>query len=194
MTSFFRAPTHLFSGFRPSGRDPLLPEHIGAHRVFLAYISSWIGCPGDDHARLDPQRTRKGRERPLRSPPFVSRLSFGGGASANPESSTPPASGEAGFVSRRPNEISRDEIMARGTNAHHAMGLIQRLRPAWLRSRGSNSFTAPDAMHPVVYVDEMRREGVLRALLQFPTSEIQRLAFIGPSDVTIRWGPATRQV
>ena len=112
----------------------------------------------------------------------------GGAAAANPESSTAPASGEAEFVSRRPNEISREEIMARGTNAHHAMGLIQRLRPAWLRSRGSNSFTAPAAMYPVVYLDEMRREGGLRALLQIPTSEIRRLEFIGPSDATIRWG------
>lgn len=112
----------------------------------------------------------------------------GGGAAANPESATEPASGESEFVSRRPNEVSREEIVARGTNAHHAMGLIQRLRPAWLRSRGSNSFTAPDAMYPVVYVDEMRREGGLRALLQVPTQEIQRMEFFGPSDATIRWG------
>lgn len=110
-----------------------------------------------------------------------------GGAPANPESSTAPT-GESEFVSRRPNEISREEIVAQGTNAHHAMGLIQRLRPAWLRSRGSNSFTAPAAMYPVVYVDEMRREGGLRALLQIPTSEIRRLEFMGPSDATIRWG------
>ena len=112
----------------------------------------------------------------------------GGGAAANPEASTEPPSGESEFLSRPPNEISRGEIVARGTNAHHAMGLIQRLRPAWLRSRGSNSFTAPDAMYPVVYVDEMRRGGGLRALLQIPTSEIRRMEFIGPSDATIRWG------
>ena len=115
-------------------------------------------------------------------------LGCAGGAASNLESSTEPGTGESEFVSRPPNEISRAEIVARGTNAHHAMGLIRRLRPAWLRSRGSNSFTVPGAMYPVVYVDEMRREGGPRALYQIPTSEIQRLEFIGPSDATTRWG------
>jgi len=97
------------------------------------------------------------------------------------------ASDESAAISRFPNRISRDEIMTRSSE-HNAMGLIRRLRPAWLRSRGSNSFNSPGAMYPTVYVDNMRREGGLSALFQVPTSEIRMMEFIGPADATTRWG------
>ena len=113
----------------------------------------------------------------------------GGGAGSPPAvSPDSPADAEQEVRSYPPNEISRDEIMERGTNSHTAMQLIRRLRPAWLRSRGSNSFTAPGAMYPVVYVDNIRRPGGLSALFSIPSTEIRVMEFIGPADATTRWG------
>ena len=113
----------------------------------------------------------------------------GGGAGSPPAvSPDSPADAEQEVRSYPPNEVSRAEIMERGANAHTAMQLIRRLRPAWLRSRGSNSFTAPGAMYPVVYVDNIRRPGGLSALFSIPSTEIRVMEFIGPADATTRWG------
>ena len=113
----------------------------------------------------------------------------GGGAGSAPAASPDASAGaEEGVRSYPPNEISRSEIVERGTNAQDAMQLIRRLRPAWVRSRGSNSFTAPGAMYPVVYVDNIRRPGGLSALYSIPSSMIQGMEFIGPADATTRWG------
>ena len=109
----------------------------------------------------------------------------GGGAGSSPDA---PAAEEAQARSYPPNEISRAEIDERGANAHTAMQFLRRVRPAWLRSRGSNSLTAAGAMYPVVYIDNIRRPGGLSALFQVPLSEIRRMEFIGPGDATTRWG------
>ncbi len=112
----------------------------------------------------------------------------GGTGSAPANSPDSPAAEEAEVRSYPPNEISRAEIVERGTNAQNGMQLIRRLRPAWLRSRGSNSFTAPGAMYPVVYIDNIRRPGGLSALYDIPSTEIRGMEFIGPADATTRWG------
>ena len=113
----------------------------------------------------------------------------GGGATSAPAGSPDaPAGAEEQVRSYPPNEISRAEIDARGTNAHNAMQLIRRLRPAWLRSRGSNSFASPGAQYAVVYVDNIRRPGGLSALFGVPSTEIRMMEFIGPADATTRWG------
>ena len=86
-----------------------------------------------------------------------------------------------------PDKIARAEILSRGSNEHTAMGLVRRLRPAWLRARGQKSFTDPSADYPVVYVDAIRRGG-LSTLYQIPSSEILSLQFFGTADATTRWG------
>ncbi len=109
-----------------------------------------------------------------------------GGAPANYPDAT--AADEAQVRSYPPNEISRAEIDERGANAHTAMQFLRRVRPAWLRSRGSNSLTSAGAMYPVIYIDNIRRPGGLSALFQVPLSEVRRMEFIGPGDATTRWG------
>lgn len=114
----------------------------------------------------------------------------GGGAGSAPTGASPdsPAGEEAEVRSYPPNLVSRAEIDERGANAHNAMQFLRRLRPAWLRSRGSNSLTSAGAMYPVVYIDNIRRPGGLSALFQVPLSEVRRMEFIGPGDATTRWG------
>ncbi len=117
-------------------------------------------------------------------------VACGGGAGSAPADTAPdsPAGEEAEVRSYPPNQVSRAEIDERGANAHTAMQFLRRVRPAWLRSRGSNSFTSAGAMYPVVYIDNIRRPGGLSALFQVPLSEIRRMEFIGPGDATTRWG------
>ena len=113
----------------------------------------------------------------------------GGGTGSGPANSPDaPAADEAEVRSYPPNRISRAEIDERGANAHTAMQFLRRVRPAWLRSRGSNSLTSAGAMYPVVYIDNIRRPGGLSALFQVPLSEVRRMEFIGPGDATTRWG------
>lgn len=113
----------------------------------------------------------------------------GGGSGSVPGNAPDgPAADEAQVRSYPPNEVSRTEIDERGANAHTVMQFLRRVRPAWLRSRGSNSFTAAGAMYPVVYIDNIRRQGGLSALFQVPLSEVRRMEFIGPGDATTRWG------
>lgn len=113
----------------------------------------------------------------------------GGSAGSGPANSPDaPAGAEAQARSYPPNQISRAEIDERGANAHNAMQFLRRFRPAWLRSRGSNSLTSAGAMYAVVYIDNIRRPGGLSALFQVPLSEVRRMEFIGPGDATTRWG------
>ena len=97
-------------------------------------------------------------------------------ASAPADSPDAPDADEAEVRSYPPNEISRAEIMERGTNAHNAMQLIRRLRHSWLRRS------------PVVYVDNISRPGGVRARFDIPLGVIRMMEFIGPADATTRWG------
>lgn len=117
----------------------------------------------------------------------------GGGAGSEPANSPDaPADAEAESEAENrsypPNEISRAEILERGSNSSNAMQVIRRLRPAWLRARGSNSFTSAGAMYAVVYIDNIRRPGGLSALFNIPVGEIRMMEFIGPANATTRWG------
>ena len=56
---------------------------------------------------------------------------------------------------------------------------IQRLRPQWLRSRGSGS--------PVLYVDGTRRGG-MDELRSIRVADIQQLEYMSSSDASVRFG------
>ena len=88
---------------------------------------------------------------------------------------------------RDPDEITREEIVARAENDLTAMAVIRRLRPGWLSPRGQASFVNAEANYPLVYIDEVRHGG-LPTLHRIPSAEIHRLEFIGTTDATIRWG------
>ncbi len=94
---------------------------------------------------------------------------------------------EYGAEQGTPDVIVRAEILDRGGSDHTAMALIRRLRPAWLLSRGQDSFNDPAASYPVVYIDEIRHGG-LDTLHHIPASEILRMQFYGTADATTRWG------
>ena len=194
MTSSVRAPTHRFQQVVVlPARTTLLPEHIEAHRVPLApAYTKWLDqdARGDNHARLDPERKRKESRRLACGVLLLLLVSGCGGATAaNPESSTASASGEVEFVSRRPNEISRDEIMARGTNAHHAHGTD----PA------SASGMAPVPRLQLLYRPRTRctrlctltrcagREGCVPSFRFRPQRSGDWSSSV-PADATIRWG------
>lgn len=117
---------------------------------------------------------------------IAASLSTCGGAARNPFAE---ASGAPEFDAgtRLPDEIGNAEIVARGNNAHTAMGLIRRLRPAWLRARGQKNLEAGGGDYPVVYIDEIRRGG-LSSLNEIPSSEISSMQFINTADATTRWG------
>ena len=94
----------------------------------------------------------------------------------SPEPLVDTGEAETGFYPR--NEISRAEIIERRTDAKDAMGVVRRLRPAWLQARGT----------AVVYVDNMRQQGGLGALFNIPIGQIRLMEFIGAADATTRWG------
>jgi hypothetical protein len=70
-------------------------------------------------------------------------------------------------------------------NASDAYILVQRLRPGWLRQRGSSSINRPTPR--VVYLDNMRVGG-LDSLRQISANSIERIRFLDSPDATQRFG------
>ena len=100
----------------------------------------------------------------------------------------PPRSAAAAEEARGSrDEIVWAEIRRRENIDPSARQLIERLRPNWLRARGSISFANPGSAYPVVYIDGIRY-GSIDTLHQITPSQIQRIEFIRPGDATIRWG------
>ncbi|MFC1640397.1 hypothetical protein ACFL3B_06510, partial [Gemmatimonadota bacterium] len=62
---------------------------------------------------------------------------------------------------------------------------IQRLRPLWLRARGSNS--ARGQAPVIVYMDDVRVGGV-SILHDIAVESVEIVSFVSASDATTRWG------
>ena len=62
---------------------------------------------------------------------------------------------------------------------------IQRLRPLWLRARGSNSARGPAPV--IVYMDNVRVGGV-SILYDIAVESVEAVSFVSASDATTRWG------
>ena len=100
--------------------------------------------------------------------------------------SAPAASGEAPTRPvRRSNSLITREEMLKSTSPD-ALGVIQALRPDWLRSRGATSFAGgvPDV---VVYVDGAR-VGHREVLRQLPTTHIKEMRHLSATEATQKWG------
>ena len=95
----------------------------------------------------------------------------------------PTKSGRAAPQSR--NLITADEIAK--SNASNAYDAVERLRPAFLQTRGPQSIqnTAPPT--PMVYVDGMRY-GALQSLMSLPTISIISIQYLNALDATQRFG------
>jgi hypothetical protein len=85
------------------------------------------------------------------------------------------------------NLITETEINSSGVS--NAYELIQRLRPAWLRSRGTSSVngSAGGGDTPVVYMDASQL-GDLSTLNSVSIQSIRQIQFLNATDATQRFG------
>ena len=81
--------------------------------------------------------------------------------------------------------VTRAEMDA--VHAEDAYSLLQRLRPQFLRSRGSVSMRNAADAYPLVYLNNVRHGGV-SSLRDIPVTDIQEIRFISAADATTRWG------
>ena len=81
------------------------------------------------------------------------------------------------------NLITAEELAAAAER--NVFDAVQRLRPNWLRPRGTE--TALGSVPVVVYVDGMRRGGV-DALSSLRLDEVTELRFLDGPDATLRYG------
>jgi hypothetical protein len=83
------------------------------------------------------------------------------------------------------NLITADEIAK--SNGSTAYEVIQRLRPAFLRTRGSQSIQNPAPLSPIVYLDGMRF-GPVSSLAQIPALGIMTIEYMNAVDASQRFG------
>lgn len=96
----------------------------------------------------------------------------------------------AGTKSRRVtppdrNMITADEIDR--ANASNAYEIVERLRPAFLRTRGAESLQNPTPPTPIIYLDGMRY-GTLQTLASVPAIGIISIQYLNAIDATQRFG------
>lgn len=127
--------------------------------------------------------------------------SAGGAGTAFAQSATPPDSAAVktaqDSVKQRPqrvrrggaNLITQQEIEGAGGAMETAEEIVQRLRPAMLRARGSvrSSSQVETAPGPMVYIDNQRLGGV-EQLANIPSRNVKEIRLISPIDATQRWG------
>jgi hypothetical protein len=95
------------------------------------------------------------------------------------------ASSGQGGSSRNRDVITMDEMA--NVQVSNAFELIQRLRPEFLRSRGSQSMRSPQGLTPVVYVDGVR-QGDTSMLQRLPKESIQEIRYLNGRDATTQYG------
>ena len=83
------------------------------------------------------------------------------------------------------NLITADEIAK--SNATNAFEAVERLRPAFLRTRGSQSLQNQEPPTPMVYIDGMRY-GTLQTLATVPTIGIVSIRYLNAIEATQRYG------
>ncbi|MDX1566596.1 MAG: hypothetical protein R3223_02275 [Longimicrobiales bacterium] len=95
------------------------------------------------------------------------------------------SAGSSEGSSRNPDVITSEELRGTQIQSETAYNAIQRLRPAWLRARGS-SFTGGRQL-PSVFVDGTRY-GEIDALRSLNVSEIAEIEYLDSRDATTRFG------
>lgn len=83
------------------------------------------------------------------------------------------------------NMITADEIDR--ANASNAYEIVERLRPAFLRTRGAESLQNPTPPTPIIYLDGMRY-GTLQTLASVPAIGIISIQYLNAIDATQRFG------
>ena len=95
------------------------------------------------------------------------------------------SSGSDQEVRRNRNLITNEELAT--LPALSAYEAVQRLRPAWLQSRGPMSGGAATRSYPHVMMDGMQM-GDINTLRDLRTDNVQELRFISARDATTRFG------
>lgn len=83
------------------------------------------------------------------------------------------------------NLITADEIAK--SNATNAYEAVERLRPAFLRTRGSQSLQNQEPPTPMIYIDGMRY-GPLQTLSSIPAIGIVSIQYLSAIEATQRFG------
>ncbi|HEV2149661.1 MAG TPA: hypothetical protein VGR37_19835 [Longimicrobiaceae bacterium] len=84
------------------------------------------------------------------------------------------------------NVITHEEIVA--TGAANALEIVRSLRPAWLRTRGSQSLRRDDDDNLVVYLNNARL-GPPAALQQVAAADVGTIRFFNAAAANYRFGP-----
>ena len=96
---------------------------------------------------------------------------------------------------RRNNVISEEEIAALGGSVQTALGIVQRLRPAMLRSRAGSASSQSDGHSTMdasmaevqVYLDNQKMGG-MNALADITLAQIREIRYLNASDATTLFG------
>lgn len=94
----------------------------------------------------------------------------------------------------RANLITEEEIAFLGGTVQTAYGIVQRLRPAMLRVRSGNSSSSSSSGTDVgsndimVYLDNQKLAGGVRALEEITLSQIKEIKYLSASDATTLFG------
>ncbi len=89
-----------------------------------------------------------------------------------------------GGGARGSGDITRNELAA--LSSFSAFDVVRRLRPQWLRSRGTANLDGANIL-PVVFVDRSRR-GEIRELELIAADDVERIRYISARDATTRYG------
>ena len=91
--------------------------------------------------------------------------------------------GQAGSTGGSRNVIVAAELEEGGFD--NLRDAVRRLRPTWLRPRGSTGTTIPTGLP--VYMDNVRAGDITR-LDSIPVELVKEVRFLDPRDATFRWG------
>ena len=101
-----------------------------------------------------------------------------GVACARQTSTAAPATGSS-------DALRADEL--RRSGATDLLSAVQRLRPAFLRTRGRTSMVRTEEVEPVVYLDD-RPYGSLASLRDIQVSTVVEVRYLSPAQAQMRWG------
>ena len=81
--------------------------------------------------------------------------------------------------------LRADEL--RRSGATDLLSAVQRLRPAFLRTRGRTSMVRTEESEPVVYLDD-RPYGAVANLRDIQVSSVVEVRYLSPAQAQMRWG------
>lgn len=94
-------------------------------------------------------------------------------------------SGASGPPRSRSLITSKEVAASRATTAY---GVVEQLRPLWVRSHGATSINAPGSQYATVYVNE-QRYGDLTSLRNIPSEQVVEIRYFSAAESVTRFGP-----